>query len=114
MRRGSTLERGRTSPIFAGFGRITAPPPRTRAAASRFTNRLRRHGREVALLADPAKGGALFRGGAGGLGNRLLRLRSRRLRRRRGGRGPCGPGLRGAHPRLPQEGVPLLLCAVEG
>jgi hypothetical protein len=36
---------------------------------------------------------ALFRGGAGWLGARFLRLRGRRLH--------------GAHPRLPQEGVPL-------
>src|SRR5271166_2817579 len=60
------------------------------------------------------QGGALFRGGAGGLGDRLLRLRSRRLRGRRGGRGLGGAGLHGAHPRLTQEGIPLLLCAVEG
>ena len=59
--------------------------------------------------------GALIRGGAGGLGDRLLRLRSRRrLRERRGGRGLGGAGLHGAHPRLTQEGIPLLLCAVEG
>lgn len=41
-------------------------------------------------------GGALFRRGSGGLGDRLLRLRGRRLRERRGGRGPCGPGQCGA------------------
>ena len=42
----------------------------------------------------------LFGRDAGGHGGRVLRLRCRRLHR--------------AHPRLPQEGVPLLLCAVEG
>src|ERR1700723_2053973 len=59
-------------------------------------------------------GGALFREGAGGLDHRLLRQRSRRLRGRRGGRGLGGAGLHGAHPRLTEEGIPLLLCAVEG
>src|SRR3984957_1463196 len=59
-------------------------------------------------------GGALFREGAGGLGDRLLPQRSRRLRGRRGKRGLGGAGLHGAHPRLTQEDVPLLLCAVEG
>jgi hypothetical protein len=44
----------------------------------------------------------------------LICIGRRRLRGRRGGRGPCGAGLHGAHTRLPQEGVPLLLCAVEG
>jgi hypothetical protein len=58
------------------------------------------------------RGDALFRRGAGGLSDRLLRVRGRRLRRRRGG--PCGPGVHRAHPRLPLEGGPLLICAVEG
>jgi hypothetical protein len=60
-----------------------------------------KRGRWCRLPTPP--GGALFREGAGGLGDRLLRLRSHRPRGRRGGRGLGGAGLHGAHPRLTQE-----------
>lgn len=95
---GSMLEREELLPVALpakaiGKPRCCGAGPKRRAVMRSRPAKIS----EAALLADRGKGGALFREGAGGLGDRFLRLCGRRLRRRRGG-GPAAPVCAGRTP----------------
>jgi hypothetical protein len=96
------------SPSYVKASRVTVRRSRRRSSAEFY---------QLPFCGSDEKGGALFRGDAGGLGASLW-LRGRRLHGAHPGLGASlrlrGRRLRRAHPGLPQEGVPLLHCAVEG